>query len=311
MANKEVSLDFFVRSFCCVVALRRIFAGVFPIPLTMAYLQETITPYGTGEQKAKQVERMFDNIAPRYDLLNHLLSFGIDRHWRRAAVDSLKSYHPRKILDVATGTGDFALLMTKRLSDVCVTGIDLSDEMLAVARRKLPEDKTGVLDFVKGDVLALPYETGTFDAVTVAYGARNFADLNSGLREMRRVLRPGGRLVIAGLAKDDRHHTSELLYGFPPKVVGLKPTDPLFHLLEQIQNEVHRFAITFHKDKRSKGTFRTQLTDIPGIGDKTARDLLLKFGSVKEVRLQTEADLAKVVGPAKAKAITAYFATQQ
>ena len=118
-------------------------------------------------------------------------------------------------------------------------------------------------------------------------------------------------IPIAGLAKDDRHHTSELLYGFPPQVVGLKPTDPLFHLLEQIQNEVHRFAITFHKDKRSKGTFRTALTDIPGIGDKTARDLLLKFGSVKEVRLQTEADLAKVVGPAKAKAILAYFSTQQ
>ena len=118
-------------------------------------------------------------------------------------------------------------------------------------------------------------------------------------------------IPIAGLAKDDRHHTSELLYGFPPQVVGLKPTDPLFHLLEQIQNEVHRFAITFHKDKRSKGTFRTQLTDIPGIGDKTARDLLLKFGSVKEVRLQTEADLAKVVGPAKAKAIIAYFTMQQ
>ena len=118
-------------------------------------------------------------------------------------------------------------------------------------------------------------------------------------------------IPIAGLAKDDRHHTSELLYGFPPKVVGLKPTDPLFHLLEQIQNEVHRFAITFHKDKRSKGTFRTQLTDIPRIGDKTARDLLLKFGSVKEVRLQTEADLSKVVGPAKAKAILAFFASQQ
>ena len=118
-------------------------------------------------------------------------------------------------------------------------------------------------------------------------------------------------IPIAGLAKDDRHHTSELLYGFPPQVVGLKPTDPLFHMLENLQNEVHRFAITFHKDKRSKGTFRTALTDIPGIGDKTARDLLLKFGSVKEVRLQTEADLAKVVGPAKAQAILAYFATQQ
>lgn len=117
-------------------------------------------------------------------------------------------------------------------------------------------------------------------------------------------------IPIAGLAKDDRHHTSELLYGFPPAVVGLKPTDPLFHLLEQIQNEVHRFAITFHKDKRSKGTFRTQLTDIPGIGEKTARDLLLKFGSLKEVKLQTQADLAKVVGPAKAKQITTFFSTE-
>lgn len=118
-------------------------------------------------------------------------------------------------------------------------------------------------------------------------------------------------IPIAGLAKDDRHHTSELLYGFPPRVVGLKPTDPLFHLLEQIQNEVHRFAISFHKDKRSKGTFRTQLTDIPGIGEKTARDLLLKFGSVKEVRLQTESDLARVVGPAKAKQIVAFFTANQ
>ena len=114
-------------------------------------------------------------------------------------------------------------------------------------------------------------------------------------------------IPIAGLAKDDRHRTSELLYGFPPQVVGMKPTDPLFHLLEQIQNEVHRFAVTFHKDKRSKGTFRTRLTDIPGIGDTTARNLLLKFGSIKEVRLQTETDLAQVVGPAKAKLIIEYF----
>lgn len=114
-------------------------------------------------------------------------------------------------------------------------------------------------------------------------------------------------IPIAGLAKDDRHHTSELLYGFPPQVVGLKPTDALFHLLEQIQNEVHRFAITYHKDKRSKGTFRTQLTDIPGIGEKTARELLLHFGSVKQVKLQTEADLAQAIGPAKAHLVWEYF----
>lgn len=117
----------------------------------------------------------------------------------------------------------------------------------------------------------------------------------------------GLEIPIAGLAKDDRHRTRALLYGFPPQEVGMKPTDPLFHLLEQIQNEVHRFAITFHKDKRSKGLLKTQLTDIPGIGEKTARELLLKFGSVKNVRLQNLSDLSAVIGPAKAKLVIAWF----
>lgn len=117
----------------------------------------------------------------------------------------------------------------------------------------------------------------------------------------------GLNIPIAGLAKDDRHHTSELLYGFPPQVVGLKPTDALFHLLEQMQNEVHRFAITFHKQKRSKTTFRTQLTDIPGIGEKTARDLLLHFNSVKQLYTQTEEDIAKIIGPAKARQVWQYL----
>ena len=119
-------------------------------------------------------------------------------------------------------------------------------------------------------------------------------------------------IPIAGLAKDDRHRTNQLLR-FDERgdiaVVGLKPTDPLFHLLEQIQNEVHRFAITFHKDKRSKGTFRTALTDIPGIGPKTAHDLLLRFGSVKQIQIQTLDDLAATIGPAKAQ--TLYSALHQ
>ena len=137
-------------------------------------------------------------------------------------------------------------------------------------------------------------------------------DGGEGQMEMaRRVLRDRLQLPIpiAGLAKDDRHRTSRLLVysGQWPvatiKTVQLKPTDPLFHLLEQIQNEVHRFAITFHKDKRSRATFRTSLTDIPGIGPQTARDLLLRFGSVKQIARLTEADLADAVGPAKAKLI--------
>ena len=117
-------------------------------------------------------------------------------------------------------------------------------------------------------------------------------------------------IPIAGLAKDDRHRTNELLR-FDKQgeiaVVGLKPTDAVFHLLEQIQNEVHRFAITFHKDKRSKGTFRTALTDIPGIGEKTAHELLLRFGSVKQVQLQTLDDLTAVIGPAKATLVYNHF----
>ena len=113
-------------------------------------------------------------------------------------------------------------------------------------------------------------------------------------------------IPIAGLAKDDRHRTNQLLR-FDERgeiaVVGLKPTDPLFHLLEQIQNEVHRFAITFHKDKRSKGTFRTALTDIPGIGEKTAHELLLRYGSVKQIQIQTLEDLSAAIGPAKARVL--------
>ena len=125
--------------------------------------------------------------------------------------------------------------------------------------------------------------------------------------------RLGLNIPIAGLAKDDKHRTNELLrYNDQGDiaVVGLKPTDAVFHLLEQIQNEVHRFAITFHKDKRSKGTFRTALTDIPGIGEKTAHELLLRFGSVKQIQLQTLDDLSAVIGPAKAAMVYKHFTNQ-
>lgn len=122
--------------------------------------------------------------------------------------------------------------------------------------------------------------------------------------------RLGLNIPIAGLAKDDRHRTNELLrYNDQGDiaVVGLKPTDPVFHLLERIQDEVHRYAITFHKDKRSKGTFRTVLTDIPGIGEKTAHDLLLRFGSVKQIQRQTLDDLSAAIGPAKAHTVYSFL----
>jgi len=171
----------------------------------MTYAQEKIKPYGPSGEKAAQVEEMFDKIAPTYDLLNHSLSWGIDRKWRRAAIDSLRPYAPEQILDVATGTGDFAILSARELQPRRLLGIDLSEGMLEVGRRKLKAaGLTDICEFRKDDCLHLSLNDDTFDAVTVAYGIRNFSDLDRGLREMLRVLRPGGRLVIIELTSPRR-----------------------------------------------------------------------------------------------------------
>lgn len=166
----------------------------------MTYRQEQIKPYDKDGAKGEQVERMFDSIAHSYDLLNHALSFGIDRRWRRTAIDSLKPYAPKHMLDVATGTGDFALLAARRLKPESLLGVDLSEGMLEVGREKIRRagaDK--VISFSKEDCMKLSLPDNAFDAVTVAYGIRNFEDLDRGLREICRVMRPGGRLVIIEL----------------------------------------------------------------------------------------------------------------
>lgn len=166
----------------------------------MAYKQENIKPYDDTETKGVQVERMFDNIAHSYDRLNHWLSFGIDKHWRNAAIRSLKPFAPRRVLDVATGTGDFALLSARKLQPEHLLGVDISEGMLAVGRQKVREaGMESVIEFRKDDCMALNLPDASYDAVTVAYGVRNFEDLERGLREMLRVLRPGGRLVIIEL----------------------------------------------------------------------------------------------------------------
>lgn len=166
----------------------------------MAYKQESIKPYDDAEAKGVQVERMFDNIAHSYDRLNHWLSFGIDKHWRNAAIGSLKPFAPRRVLDVATGTGDFALLSARKLQPEHLLGVDISEGMLAVGRQKVREaGMESVIEFRKDDCMALNLPDASYDAVTVAYGVRNFEDLERGLREMLRVLRPGGRLVIIEL----------------------------------------------------------------------------------------------------------------
>jgi demethylmenaquinone methyltransferase/2-methoxy-6-polyprenyl-1,4-benzoquinol methylase len=163
------------------------------------YEQEKITPYHNGE-KASQVEQMFDNIAPTYDKLNHRLSWDIDKGWRKKAIKALAPYQPQSLLDIATGTGDFAILATQILHPERVVGADISEGMMQIGREKVKalglED---VVTFEKEDCTHLSYNNDTFDAVTAAFGIRNFADLDAGLREMCRVLRPGGHLSIVEL----------------------------------------------------------------------------------------------------------------
>jgi len=179
----------------------------------MKYQQESIKPYSNEGAKGEQVERMFDQIAHSYDFLNHPLSLGIDRSWRKAAIDSLKPYAPQRILDVATGTGDFALMAVDRLQPQSLIGADLSEGMLSVGREKVERaGKSDIITLQKEDCMALSFEDNTFDAVTVAYGVRNFEDLDRGLREMLRVLKPGGRLVIIELTSPLRFPMKQLFW---------------------------------------------------------------------------------------------------
>ena len=179
----------------------------------MTYKQETIKPYGEQGDKGWQVEHMFDRIAHSYDLLNHCLSLGIDRRWRRAAIDSLRPFAPRCILDVATGTGDFAIMAAKRLKPRSLLGVDISEGMLKVGRKKvLRADLADVVTFQREDCMALGLADNTFDALTVAYGIRNYEDLDRGLGEMLRVLKPGGRLVIIELTAPRRAPMKQLFW---------------------------------------------------------------------------------------------------
>ena len=179
----------------------------------MTYKQETIKPYGQEGSKGEQVEQMFDTIAPTYDLLNHALSLGIDRSWRKAAIAQLKPHAPRRILDVATGTGDFAILAARELHPESLLGVDLSEGMMNEGRRKVREAGLDrVISFQREDCLQLSLPTDSFDAVTVADGIRNFEDLDKGLREMLRVLRPGGHLVIVELTTPARFPMKQLFW---------------------------------------------------------------------------------------------------
>ena len=170
--------------------------------INMSKKEATVTPYNSQEGKKEQVERMFDKIAPRYDLLNRVLSLGVDVWWRKRALARLEQIKPQTMLDVATGTADVAIMAARRLKPQSVVGIDIANQMLDFGRVKIKE--AGLEDVVvleTGDSEALRFEDNSFDAVTVAFGVRNFENLENGLSEMYRVLKPGGRLVVLEFSK--------------------------------------------------------------------------------------------------------------
>ena len=165
------------------------------------YAQEKIKPYEGNAHKSEQVEQLFDNIAPTYDALNHTLSFGFDRAWRRKAIRALAAYNPASVLDVATGTGDFALAIARDLKLSQVTAVDISEGMMNVGREKAArEGLHDVVCFQKEDCSHLSFSDESFDAVSVTFGVRNFENLDACLCEMHRVLTKDGHLVLLELS---------------------------------------------------------------------------------------------------------------
>ncbi|MBL4707962.1 MAG: bifunctional demethylmenaquinone methyltransferase/2-methoxy-6-polyprenyl-1,4-benzoquinol methylase UbiE [Flavobacteriales bacterium] len=165
-------------------------------------MAETIIPYKEkGSSKKEQVAEMFDNISHRYDFLNHFLSLGIDKLWRKKAVKLLKENKPKILLDVATGTGDFAI-ESLSLNPKKVYGIDISNGMLDKGRIKIKKNKQDqIIELKYGDSENIPFEDNYFDAITVAFGVRNFENLEKGLSEMKRVLKTGGKVVVLEFSK--------------------------------------------------------------------------------------------------------------
>jgi demethylmenaquinone methyltransferase / 2-methoxy-6-polyprenyl-1,4-benzoquinol methylase len=174
----------------------------------------TVVPYKEEKTgKKEQVARMFDNISHRYDFLNHLLSMGIDKGWRKKAIRLLQPIQPKSILDVATGTGDFAI-QALSLKPNKITGIDISEGMLAVGRKKIVEKKLEqFVELRSGDSENIPFQENNFDAVTVAFGVRNFENLDKGLSEIYRVIRPGGMVVVLEFSRP-RGFPFRQLYNF-------------------------------------------------------------------------------------------------
>lgn len=181
--------------------------------------RKEVKPYGNQDKsKKEEVAEMFNNISKRYDFLNHFLSVGIDKIWRRKAIGMLKEIAPKRILDLASGTGDFAIASLK-LNPTEVVGMDISEGMLEVGRVKMK--KRGydhIISMQLGDSENLPFEDNYFDALTVGFGVRNYENLEKGLAEMLRVVRPGGKLIILEFSKPKKFPVKQY-YSFHSKYI--------------------------------------------------------------------------------------------
>ena len=216
------------------------------------YSHDTVVPFKeSAESKKKQVENMFDKIAFRYDFLNRFLSAGIDVRWRKKAITHLKNLQPENILDVATGTGDFAITSYKLLKPGKITGIDISDGMLELGRKKIKKlGLEGRIQLLNGDSEAILFDDNSFDAVTVAFGVRNFENLEKGLSEIYRVLKPGGKLVVLEFSRP-RLPVVKNLYRFYMKFVTTnigklisKNNDAYKYLNDSVQQFPERDSFT-------------------------------------------------------------------
>jgi len=180
---------------------------------------DKVKPYGDdNKSKKEEVAEMFDRISGKYDFLNHFLSVGIDKGWRRKAIKMLEEVQPKRILDIASGTGDFAIAALK-LGPVEVVGMDISEGMLEVGRKKMTKlGVSNIVDMRLGDSEALPFEDNYFDGLTVGFGVRNYENLEKGLSEMLRVVRPGGKLIILEFSKPKKFPIKQY-YAFHSKYI--------------------------------------------------------------------------------------------
>ncbi|HLV23781.1 MAG TPA: bifunctional demethylmenaquinone methyltransferase/2-methoxy-6-polyprenyl-1,4-benzoquinol methylase UbiE [Moheibacter sp.] len=179
----------------------------------------TVKPYSDSELgKKEQVEQMFDNISEKYDLLNRILSMGIDVSWRKKVVKSVQKENPSTILDIATGTGDLAISMAQA-TQAKITGFDLSAGMLEVGKKKIAEQNlNNRIEMIQGDAENMPFADNSFDVITVAFGVRNFENLEKGLNEIYRVLKPGGKFIILEFSQPQSFPMKQL-YAFYSKAI--------------------------------------------------------------------------------------------